>query len=109
MTMARGKVRRGSTTSPAIMGASSSPANPKQRLAKNKIVGNAAKSGTSDASGIGVAEPKRSSAVMPTRNSTVDGTHCAMPPMFCTQRPDFMPTMLKTSATTRRPTAAVAV
>ena len=57
-----------------------------------------AKSGTSDAAGIGVAEPKRVSATSPTSSSAADGIHCAMPPMFWTQRPDFMPTMLKKSA-----------
>ena len=43
ITIARGNVLRGSTTSPAIVGASSSPAKPKQRLAKKRTVGSAAK------------------------------------------------------------------
>ena len=109
MMMARGKVRRGSTTSPAMTGASSSPAKPKQRLAKKRIVGSAAKSGTNEVAGIGVAEPKRVSATSPTRRSAADGIHWAIPPMFWTQRPDFMPTMLKTSAIKRSTSAAPAV
>ena len=45
--MARGNVLRGSTTSPAIMGASSRPAKPKQRLAKNSTVGSWLNDGSS--------------------------------------------------------------
>jgi hypothetical protein len=109
MTTALGKVLRGSTTSPAMTGASSRPANPKQRLAKKRIVGSAPKSGMSDPAGRGVAEPKRVSATTPTSRRAAEGIHCAMPPMFWTQRPVFIPMMLKTSAMSRSTRAAPAV
>jgi len=106
MMMARGNVFRGSTTSPAIIGASSRPAKPKQRLEKKRIVGNAAKFGMSELGGIGVAEPELASATRPTSSSAADGIHCARPPMFCTHLPVFTPTMLNTSAIVSRTSEA---
>src|SRR5258706_1850009 len=92
-----GNVLRGSTTSPAIVGASSSPAYPKQRLAKKRTVGSAAKSGRSEETGIGVAEPEVKRAIRPIASSANDGSHWARPPMFCTHLPVFIPTMLRAS------------
>src|ERR1700730_9393634 len=62
MTMARGNVLRGSTTSPAIVGASSRPAKPKQRLAKKRSGGSCAKSGASVCAVVGVGEPQAGEA-----------------------------------------------
>ena len=108
MTIARGNVLFGSTTSPAMHGASSRPAKPKQRLAKKSTVGSAAKFGRNDAGGIGVAEPEWKSATSPTTRRAPEGSHWERPPMFWTHLPVFSPTMLNASAIPSRTSEAPA-
>ncbi len=56
-------------------GASSSPANPKQRLAKKRTIGSWPKSGMRELAVIAVAEPEWTRAMMPTTSSAPDGSH----------------------------------
>ena len=102
ISSARGIVRRGSRISPASTGASSNPAKAKQICEKKMIVSRFENVGASDDTGIGVAEPSATSATRPTPISTSEGSHCARPPRFCSQRPVPVPTMLKPSATPSR-------
>src|SRR6185437_13362463 len=106
---ARGIERRASWISPAMIGASSSPANAKHICEKKITVSSLPNEGANDDAGIGVAEPDASSAITPTASSTTAGSHCAMPPRFCSQRPLFMPMMLSHSATASSTSEAPAV
>ena len=69
----------------------------RQRM-KKRTVGRAAKSGMSDATGIGVAEPELKRAIKPTASNASEGSHWASPPMFCTHLPVFIPMMLRPRA-----------
>lgn len=108
ITIARGNVRFGSTTSPASIGASSRPANPKQINAKNEIVSKFENEGRKAGAENAVAEPSRTSATIPTKSRAAEGSHWASPPMFCTHFPVLSPTMFKTSAIASKTIAAVA-